>query len=183
MKYLHLVLAALALLGSSAAAHADITGDTVSLNFYVTPTAGGPTYTLDNFGNFVVPSSGVATGYLPNLGLDYTLSSTSISFSEIFTLNFDAASFYGFSVVDQSEPFSVNVATLDGASTVTGTLPTAAFAGSGLYVNFAGTDFAPGESADFDFSTVVTPEPSSLMLLSTGILASAGSLRRRYRRA
>jgi hypothetical protein len=179
---LGLVLAVGALASVTIAAHADGTGTSVTGGLYF---AGGST-------NYFDPANGfVPAGYGNDAGTTVVIG-PGIEFGFADSANTDTADFTGstLTVTDTvketggNNPFEMTFT--DPAFTgftQTGAADgyTYTFSGDTLDVFWPGGSVQDGQAftGNFTYSTAATPEPSSLMLLGTGLLGFVGAMRRR----
>jgi PEP-CTERM motif len=164
-------LAMFALAVSPLAAHADLAGDTIH-GIYYFPTS---TTVYEDLGSFTAPGSGVAFGQF-----DWSVTGSQITITSLVTTSFTASSFNGFEFDDISRDPLIDGVTVDPGSTMLGGV--VSFTGSTFSVNFEGLPVSDGQFVTYDlsFGSAQTPEPSTFVMLGTGIVGLAGMARRKF---
>lgn len=172
MRFLSVVAAA-AMLSASLAARADLLGDTIQATFD-TPTA---TTVSQDLGTFTAPGGGVVPGVF-----SYQLTGSQVTLTDLNANGLLNGPFTGFEFTDLTKNPMITGVLLDPATNFSGGV--ASFTSNTLSFNFANVAVHAGDTAVYDLTfaplaSSVTPEPSSFLLLGTGLLGIAGTLRRR----
>jgi hypothetical protein len=165
------ILAMFTLAVSPLTAHADLAGDTIH-GIYLFPNT---STTFEDLGDFTAPGSGNAFGEL-----DWSVTGSQITITSLITSSFTVSSFNGFEFDDISRNPLINGVTVDPSSTLLGGIVT--FTGSTFMVNFEGLPLSDGAFVTYDlsFGAAQTPEPSTFVMLGTGIVGLAGMARRKF---
>jgi hypothetical protein len=164
-------LAIIALAVSPLAAHADLAGDSIH-GFYLFPDT---STVYEDEGIFTAPGSGVAFGEI-----GWSVTGSQITITSLITSAFTASSFNGFEFEDISRDPLIDGVTVDPGSTLLGGI--VSFTGSTFSVNFEGLPISDGQYVTYDlsFGSAQTPEPSTFVMLGTGIVGLAGMARRKF---
>ena len=183
MKLFVPILSIAALLCLSTQARADLVGDTINTGIYIGQSKTDFAYGL---------GSTTAPGSIDAFGFTTTITGNTITVAEDpangTTCNtFDPPATYtpgdmcGIVLTDATKDPGYASITLDPSSTTTTLTPS--FSGSSVYLDFTNLTLDYGDVAVFDLtfgpSVSPIPEPGSLLLLSTGVLGLAGTLRKR----
>lgn len=176
MKFFVPILSIAALLCLSTQARADLVGDTINYGEY---NGASNTDFAFSLGTITPPGSH------DNFGFVTAITGTTITITEdagnSTTCNtFNPGDICGLVFTDITKDPGLTGIKLDPSST-TNKL-TGSIANGNVYLDFTNIELDAGDVATFDltFNTAPTvPEPGSLLLLSTGVLGLAGTLRKR----
>lgn len=176
MKLFVPILSIAALLCLSTQARADIVGDTINTSLY---DGGSNTDIAFGLGTTTVPGSidafAITTAFTGN-----TITVSEDSGNSTTCNTFNAGDVCGIVIMDATKDPGFASITLDGSSTTTKL--TGSIANGNVYLDFTNEELDNGDVAVFDLTygaVSPVPEPGSLLLLSTGALAVAGTLRKR----
>lgn len=173
-----LVLVVLVLgMASAVPAYADLTGAHIDTkadfpDMFTVFQDGGPA----TIGPGIEYPIGTFDLYNPNFSIDFTGTQIFISLNGAQT-QFQSASFNGFEVDFLSG--ILTSATVDGSSDFN---PVISIIGGNLFLNYQGLSAEGVSVIDINGSVTTTPEPGSLALVGSGVLAMVGVFRRRLNR-
>jgi hypothetical protein len=172
------ILSIAALLCLSTQARADLVGDTINYGEYNGASNADFAFSL---GSITVP------GFNDNFGFTTTITGNTITIAEdesnSTTCNTLPAGtpglVCGLVFTDATKDPGFASISLDPSSTTNKLTPS--ISGGNVYLDFTNLTLDFGDVATFDltFGPAAVPEPGSLLLLSTGVLGLAGTLRKR----